>query len=224
MRLRAYRKVTLVGLGATLALSAPSARAQMPGMPVLQNAFTSPGFTVAVNYGGSSGGAYALGGAGAWAPSADGFQLSAGAGAYKAGTGATSAVTYGGRASLPVFHLLSDAMAIAIFGGIGGAHVNGLNETLAPIGVSVGYRHPLGATRALSVYAVPFYGWTHAQIAGTGGSATTTTNSGDLFGAIGADVTIMPQLGLSAGYQLGSRRGTKGVFGVALSYALSRGS
>ncbi len=222
MRIATLRVAALGGICG--ALAAPAARAQMPGMPVLQNAFASPGITLAANYGGGSRGAYSFGGAGAWAPASGGYQVSAGAGSYKAGTGTTSGVAYGGRFSLPVWHFLADAMAVAVFGGFGGARVNGLDQTLAPIGASVGYRRSLGNARAFAVYAAPFYGWTHAQIASTTtGSATTASNSGDLFGAFGADVTVMPQLGVSAGYQIGGRRGSKGLFGVALSYALSRG-
>jgi hypothetical protein len=62
----------------TIGAALPTAGAQMLGTPVLQNAFSNPGFTIAANYG-TGGDASAYGGAVAWAPRRAVVQLSGGA-------------------------------------------------------------------------------------------------------------------------------------------------
>ncbi|MDQ3951031.1 MAG: hypothetical protein M3282_11910, partial [Gemmatimonadota bacterium] len=122
--------------------------AQLPGLPVLQNAFVGPGFAAALNAGGGGGGtayAAALG----WAPGSARFQISIGVGTYRSG-GETGGA-FGARAAVPVFSLMDGNLGIAAFGGVGGAQgprVQGARVGLgqAPIGAAVGYRRALGAT------------------------------------------------------------------------------
>src|SRR3954447_24923507 len=68
-------------LFAMLIIAVPSmASAQMPGAPVLQNSWASPGIVVALDFASGMGSLY--GGAVGWAPSSGRFQLSAGAGSH----------------------------------------------------------------------------------------------------------------------------------------------
>jgi hypothetical protein len=97
--------------------------------------------------------------------------------------------------------------------------VAGVNESFFPVGVSVGWRHALGATRAFSVYAAPFYGALH--VPANSATGTTSTTKQNFYGSVGADVAVLPQVGLTLGYQAGGASWSKGVFGVAVSYALS---
>jgi len=130
---------------------APAAHGQMPGLPVLQNAFVSPGMAAAVNAGGGSGAttyAAALG----WAPGSARFQISVGGGALVS-SGETGA-TVGLRAAMPVFAFMGGNLGVAAFAGVGGG--KGAREAQGrpglgqlPIGAAVGYRRGLGATRGL---------------------------------------------------------------------------
>src|SRR3954463_2255952 len=68
----------LIGLLALCGV-ATSADAQIPGAPVLQNAWASPGIVGAVNFAGSSGQSVVAAAAG-WSPGSGRFQVSGGAG------------------------------------------------------------------------------------------------------------------------------------------------
>src|SRR4051812_43182098 len=87
----------IAGLVATIA--AASADAQMPGAPVLQNAWGTPGIVGALNVtGGSDGSTYAA--AGSWSPGSGRFQFSGGLGVQqRAGNGSGGA--YGVRVAMP---------------------------------------------------------------------------------------------------------------------------
>ena len=79
---------------------AGAADAQLPGAPVLQNAWATPGLVAAVNLGGGSDGSVYAAAVG-WSPGSGRFQLSAGAGAQsRTGTGSKGA--YGLRVAVPL--------------------------------------------------------------------------------------------------------------------------
>jgi hypothetical protein len=203
----------------------PALAAQLPGLPVLQNAFAGPGLAAAVNAGGGSGGtayAAALG----WAPGSARFQVSLGAGVLVSDGGTGGA--FGVRAAVPVFQLMGGALGIAAFGGIGGAQgprVAGARVGLGqgPVGASVGYRRALGATRAFSVYAAPFVVFYRNDRGDDTESATLFRVS------VGGDFAITRALGVTAGLESGAQRssddrpGPSGViWGVGISYAFGR--
>lgn len=195
------------------------ARAQMPGAPVLQNAFVAPGFTGAVDFGSGNGSVYAL--AGGWAPGSARFQLSAGIG-YRNPRSGGSSTTYGVRATAPLF-AVGPRVGIALFAGYGGASSAGAADSLRsaselPLGASIGFRQPLGATHGFSLYAAPM--WVRSTgVSGRGSESVFRT-------AIGADAALTSAIGLTVGAELGNsakRIGPSGTrWGVALSYALGR--
>src|SRR5918999_255677 len=103
--------IVLLGWGATV-------QGQLPGLPVLQNAFVGPGLAAAVNGGGGSGSsayAAALG----WSPRSARFQVSIGAGAHVGG-GETGGA-FGARVAVPVFSFRNGSLGVAAFAGVGGA-------------------------------------------------------------------------------------------------------
>jgi len=202
------------------------AAAQMPATPVLQNAWTNAGITVAADYGRrSDASAYAL--ALAWAPKGSRFQLSVGGGMLDDTISTRGA--YGGRLSIPLFGFASGRLGTAAFGGVGFATgAGGVRESAFPVGLALGFRHAFGPTRGMSVYAAPF-----ALIVRSKKDSTATEPKIDakttLFRAsVGIDVTLASQFGITIGYEDGARAGedefgpSSGVFGVALSYALRR--
>src|SRR4051812_2997720 len=84
---------------AATVLAAASAGAQMPGTPVLQNAWGTPGIVAAVNVGGGSDGSvYGL--AGGWTPGSGRFQFTGGIGARNL-TGVGTKAAYGLRVAMP---------------------------------------------------------------------------------------------------------------------------
>ncbi|MDQ6888612.1 MAG: hypothetical protein M3068_15185 [Gemmatimonadota bacterium] len=227
-----------VTAGMGLASATATAAAQMLGVPVLQNAFYNSGLTVAGNYG-TGDHMSAFGGAAAWAPGSGRFVLSGGAGAYKP-SGESSQFTWGGRLSLPIYQLMSGAVGVALFGGLGGASTTttffppclqivecpGVPTRVTilrvPAGAALGYRAAFGS-RGVSAYVAPFYGWSRVSV--SGGSSV---NAAQFRVSVGADVALLPAVGLSVGYESGAtaKNGdpgpTGGLFGVGLSYALRR--
>jgi len=217
--LQLLRKGVSAGVAA-LVLSA-AAGAQMPGAPILQDAWATAGLVGAVNVGGGSGSVYA--GAVSWTPGAGRFELSGGLG-FQSRTGLSSHTVYGLRAAIP-FGGASSTFGFAAFAGIGGG--SGRRSTSAdsaantaeiPVGAAIGWRHALGASHGLSVFASP------AFVFFTGGA-----KSGGLFrSGLGADFGITASLGVTAGVDLGGSRanavgGPSGVlYGVGLSYAFGR--
>src|SRR6185503_16378935 len=94
------RWLWIIRLAAVLAVViAGSADAQMPGAPVLQNAWATPGVVAALNVtGGSDGSLYAA--AGSWTPGSGRFQVSGGFG-FQTRTGNGSGGAYGVRVAMP---------------------------------------------------------------------------------------------------------------------------
>lgn len=195
------------------------AAAQMPGAPVLQNAFVAPGFTGALDFGTGAGSVYAL--AGGWAPGTARFQLSAGVGFRKPTFGGSS-TTYGVRAAAPLF-AMGERFGLALFAGYGGASSAGAADSLRtvselPLGASLGFRQAVGSTHGFSLYATPM--WVHATGPSGKGSESLFRTS------IGADAAVTSAIGLTVGAELGpsaKRIGPSGTrWGVAVSYALGR--
>ncbi|HET7457125.1 MAG TPA: hypothetical protein VFJ74_05700 [Gemmatimonadaceae bacterium] len=218
---------TLAALAVLLPLAAAAVplHAQMLGTPVLQNAFANKGVTVAADYG-SGGGARSYGAAAAWAPASGRVILSLGGGVLDpSDAGVKSRTTYGVRAAFAVKELMDGAAGIGVFAGVGGGGAPkndslGVGSLLTvPAGITVGYRHALGATRAISVYASPFYSWAKATVAGQSASAGRIRVSG------GLDVALVPKVGLTLGFESGAKAAagkpgpTSSLFGVGLSYA-----
>lgn len=200
------------------------AEAQLPTLPVLQNAFVGPGLAAALNAGGGGDGtvyAAALG----WAPRSARFQVSVGAGALIA-DGETGGA-FGARVAVPVFSLMNGNLGIAAFGGLGGAQgprVQGGRVGLgqAPVGAAVGYRRALGQTRGFSVYAAPFFAYFRSDFGDS-------TKSASLFRiAIGSDFALTRAIGLTAGLEAGAARTGNGagpdgvIWGAGVSYAFGR--
>lgn len=215
----------LPGLAATFAclllVVAPAADAQMLGAPVLQNAFSNPGFTVAVNFGTSSD-AKTFGAAGAWAPASGRFQVSLGGGSMSPRDGKGQG-TYGGRVAVPVFSFMEGKAGAAVFAGLGGASAPGARITTVPAGLAVGFRQAMGETRGFSVYAAPFYAWTRVEP-----TDEPALSKGLIRVSGGLDLGITRKIGVTLGYEAGARAGELdpgprgGVFGVAASYAFGR--
>jgi hypothetical protein len=210
--------------GLSLTLLAASAGAQLPGIPVLQNAWATPGVMIAVDGGGtSSRGTIAA--AASWAPVAR-FQMSAGAG-FQTGRAVGSSAAYGARVAVPLVPA-SSAVGISVFVGIGGAssHRNEAtfpeadsvtNSTVVPAGASVGWRHLGGIGRGFSLYVAP------AIVFYSGGTAPD-----NLFRlALGGDVGLSDVWGVTGGVDLGQSR-PRGVggpggpqFGLGVSRAIA---
>ena len=207
-----------------------SADGQMPGAPVLQNAWATPGMVGALNItGGSDGSLYAA--AGSWTPGSGRFQLSGGVG-YQTRTGAGSAAAYGARIAMP-FGGASSTFGFAAFAGIGGGgsqRKSTVSPTVPavadsttssaqiPLGVGIGWRRAFGSARGVSLYASPAY------VLFTGGSGS----KGLFRTAIGADVGITSSFGATAGIEFGATRGravggpSGSLYGLGVSYAFGR--
>ncbi|HEX2716476.1 MAG TPA: hypothetical protein VHM67_02285 [Gemmatimonadaceae bacterium] len=210
----------LIGLASTAA-------AQMPATPVLQNAWTNAGITVAADFGRrSDASAYAL--ALAWAPKGSRFQISVGGGVLDDTVDTRAA--YGARLSIPLFSFASGRFGTAAFGGVGFAPgANGVRESAFPMGVALGFRHALGPTRGISLYAAPFALLVRSKSDSSAADPKGLDEKTTLFRAsVGVDVTLASQFGITVGYEDGARAAERefgprsGVFGVALSYALRR--
>jgi hypothetical protein len=222
----------VIGLMAVSAL-AGSAGAQIPGAPVLQNAWATPGIVGAVNVAGSSGQSVFAGAAG-WSPGSGRFQVSGGVG-YQSRTDFDGRVVYGGRVAMP-FGGASSTFGFAAFAGIGGGprgkrqvvidSATGdkvtVDDTLSsttqiPLGASIGYRRAFGS-HGLSVYATP------AWVIYSGGPKT----DGLFRAAVGVDFGITRSLGATAGIDFGGTR-SKDVggpsstqYGIGVAYAFGR--
>lgn len=193
--------------------------AQLPSLPLLQNAWANGGVTVAANGGSSElGTAYAA--ALAWSPQARRFQISLGAGVFSPDEGSDWGA-YGARVMVPIRSFASGALGVSAFAGIGGGKRDTTSLVRVPIGLGLGYRRALGQVRSVSAYVTPFFVWTRASISG---DALERRGAARLSTAI--DFALTRQIGLTAGYELGQRESagpageSSGVFGVALSYAI----
>ena len=200
------------------------ATGQMPATPVLQNAWANSGITLAANYGRVTG-ASAFAGALAWAPTNARFQLSIGGGAVHVDSGAGSG-GYGARLSVPLVEFASGSIGTSVFGGVGFFGRKAVRESNFPVGLSLGWRHALGTTRAISAYVAPFYLLSRRK--GTVNGALKDDKGSVIRASVGLDVTLAPRIGMTVGYESGARAkelapGPRGsAFGVALSYALHR--
>lgn len=236
------RRIGFAAVTSAALAVASVAGAQMPGAPVLQNVWASPGIVGALDVaGGADGSLYAA--AGSWTPASGRFEISGGGG-YRSRTGVTSSGVYGIRVAMP-FGGASSTFGFAGFAGIGGgagsvthtrvscstvpaatgcAVVPGpdsvtidstASTTEVPVGVAVGWRHTIGATHGISVYATPSYVFYSGAAKSTG-----------LFriGA-GADFGVTSRIGATAGIEFGGSRarglgGPSGaVYGLGVSYA-----
>jgi hypothetical protein len=214
---------------------AASAGAQIPGLPVLQNVWASPGVVGALDIGGGSDGTTYAGAIG-WTPGSGRFQLSAGVGARTRKAGGSGA-SYGARVAMP-FGGASSTFGFAAFAGIGGGPAvstpastisfnNGnavtvpdsvSSTTEVPLGAAIGWRRAIGSNHGISVYADPAY------VLFSGGSKT----QGLFRAAVGVDVGITNSLGATVGVEFGGTRargfgGPSGTqFGVGVSYAFGK--
>jgi hypothetical protein len=202
--------------------------AQMPGAPVLQNVWATPGLVAAANLaGGSDGSVYAA--AIGWTPTSGRFQLSGGLGARNR-TGAGNGAAYGIRLAMP-FGKATSSFGLAAFAGIGGSSAGKTpssssssspdsvaNTAEIPVGAAVGWRHSFGATHGISVYATPSF------VFYTGGSDASNL----LRLAIGADAGLTTRIGITLGAEFGGTRprgvgGPSGtLYGLGVSYALGK--
>jgi hypothetical protein len=198
-----------------------SLTAQMPGAPVLQNAWASPGMVVAVDIAGGSGALY--GGALGWAPSGGRFQFSGGIGSLSPKGGGGNRVVYGGRVAMPIMQLMAGKLGVAGFVGIGGGAVKSGDttgsKTVLPAGVAVGYRQAIGTSgRGISAYLDPNYQF-HT---GTSG------NKGYFRVGGGLDLGVSPRFGVTLGFESGANAKAvavgpaSGLYGVGVSMKLGR--
>ena len=112
-----YSSATVaLAVAALAALSTPTA-AQIPGVPVLQNAFANPGLAFAANFGGGSGQNF-YGVAAGWGIGGR-FTLSGGAGAQRMAN--TTRGAYGARAAMSVWNSSGGALGAGGFVGFGAA-------------------------------------------------------------------------------------------------------
>jgi hypothetical protein len=196
------------------------ARAQMLGAPVLQNAFTNRGFTVGADFG-TGENLTSYGAAVAWSPMSAKYQLSGGI-AYLDPKFGSGTATYGARLMVPVFRRFPE-FGIAPFVGMGGATMSGVTDWQIPLGISAGYRRALGTSgRGISAYVSPFYSWSRVRESGQ------TSTHGLFRVSMGVDAAVLPQVGVTVGYETGAKAGvgqpgaTGGIFGLGVSYALHR--
>lgn len=202
----------------TMLLVPPASSAQMPSLPVLQNAFTNPGFTVAANYG-AGGGDFALGLAAAWAPGGGRFQVAGGVGVFRPDAD-DEYTTAGGRVSVPVAHFMDGNLGLATFAGAGGAWREGVTLMDVPVGLGIGYRWFVGDGRGASVHLAPMYRFIRH------GTAEGTSTQASLFRvAGGVDMTVWRTLGMTVGYEAGTTSQEvpdsppRGVLGLGLGWA-----
>jgi hypothetical protein len=197
--------------------------AQMPGVPVLQNAWATPGIVVALNAGGGSKGSV-WGGALSWAPgSGERARLQfSGGGGMQSVSGSGSRGVYGVRLAAPLMQMMDGKLGVAAFGGVGGGGSGGSTDTtatksLVPVGVAIGYRQALGS-RGFSVYGTPSF----QRASGKAGSASAIRV------AFGIDFALAKNIGLTGGIELGQTASTGevgprgSIYGVGASYALGR--
>ena len=214
-----FRAVRAAGAAAGVAaLCATTAAAQMPTVPILQNGFASSGMTLAVNYGSSKGSdAYAL--AAGWGPASRRFQVSGALGGVRPDTGSTW-TGYGLRAAIPLYSSATEQFGVAVFGGVGGARRDTTSLVRIPVGVSAGYRFPIGATRSVAAYASPFFVWSRLSERGSRAQGDNAMR-----GSVAGDLVLTRNIGITAGYEFGAKTSsgafgaTSGVFGAAVSYA-----
>jgi len=240
--------VRIVAAAAVLGvLSANVADAQMPGAPILQNVWATPGLVGAINVGGG-GGTTVYAAALAWTPEMGRFQVIGGAGAGT-GSGTGSRGAYGIRVAAPLGGT-SSTVGVAIFGGVGGGPArtqttavsctvfspgcavisptratsaififdSTTSTTIIPLGASIGWRNAIGSSHGISIYASPTFMY----------CAGGTSNASLFRMGIGIDGGLTSSLGLTGGLEFGGTRpqaigGPSGVvYGAGISYAFGK--
>lgn|GEM_PF-1101006 len=215
------RSLSVAGMVVAFSLAQVSTgRAQMLGAPVLQNAFTNRGVTVGADFGSGSD-LSSYGAAVSWSPMSATYALSGGI-AYLDPKFGSGTATYGARLMVPVLHRFPQ-FGVAPFVGMGGATMNGVTDWQIPLGVAFGYRRAVGESgRAISAYVSPFYSWARVRENGV------TSTHGLFRVSFGVDAAVLPQVGVTVGYETGAKAGvgeagaTGGIFGLGVSYALHR--
>ncbi len=214
------RELTLAGI---LTCVAAAAGAQMPGLPVLQNAFANPGLTAAANFGsGNRVASYAV--SAGWVPGNGRLQFSGGLGLHTArdstSRGSGTGLAYGARAMMPLMTFSEGSFGVAGFAGLGGAIRSGARSMRIPVGGAVGWRKAIGETRGVSLHAAPMVVFSSGQ----GVTAKTLVRFGT-----GADLGITPSIGVTVGVEGG--QGVKlpdgttdrqSLAGIGVSYVLGR--
>jgi hypothetical protein len=229
---RPPRACAAVLLAATT-LSATPVLAQMAGVPVLQGAFPRRGLAAAVDAGGADDGS-AVGGAVAFGLGADRLLVTAGLGAFRPPESyASTAFTYGARVAFRVMTLADGRLAVTPFAGFGRVELkrdrpaagqdSKAGAARAPAGVSVGFRHALGARGTLAFFAAPMYAFSRPDDAAESNEGFVRVAAGAEFGF----ATGFGAIGVTAGLELGQSApaGTFGPRGSAfgLGLALARG-
>ena len=195
--------------------------AQMPGLPVLQSAFPNRGVTAGLNYGSSSS-ERAYGAAAAFATAGSRFAASLGLGVLDPlDDGLSSQSSAGVRIAITGPRFLNRTVGLAGFVGFGGSP--GKKEqpglTNIPAGLAVAWRHSIGESRGIAVYAAPFYSWSRSTLDGESAS------QGLFRVSAGFDVALAQRIGVTIGGETGAKAGagkpgpTSNSFGVGLAYA-----
>lgn len=212
-----------LSLGAVVLMAAPSS-GQVPGSPVLQNAFANPGLAIAANFAGGGGQSF-FGAATGYGLGSGRLQASGAAGVQRANGSSRGA--YGGRVSANVWTSSGGSLGAGAFAGLGGAPrtrdaagVTNAAVMIVPVGITVGYRRAMGAKRGISAYASPLYRWTRAQ------TDAIKTSSGGLGGAVGVDFAVSQSFGATVGAEFGKSGGgsgrTSSTIGAAISFVPGR--
>lgn len=232
-RVLAHRVVRCALGAALLAGAAPSAAAQIAGLPVVQSPFPGRGVVVAVN-GGSSDDFDTIGGAALFTPGSQRLSVTVGLGA--AHGGGQSFTTAGARAAFHIPLGTSGRLGIAPFVGVGGIRADSVEIPGAvtpegevprtsysfvnvPIGASIGIRVPIGVTRAVTFHAAPSWQLWRFIVSGFGDTSQSYWRLG-----LGSDVSITERIGLSAAFETGYQADpgelgpTSNVWGVGVSY------
>jgi hypothetical protein len=216
--MRRTSKLILITVGLACAATPTGSSAQLPLLPVLQNGFISSGTTVGINVGSATNHtAYAV--AASWAPRAERFAVTGGVGFFDATTGDRWSA-YGARLVIPVISLREGSIGFAAFGGIGGGRHDTTSVVRVPAGLAVGYRHAIGDSRGISVYATPFFVWARESVGGRRGDSGNGARA-----SLGLDIALARTFGLTLGYEFGSAVGLgpistgNGVFGAGVAYA-----
>jgi hypothetical protein len=210
---RALASLAMILVTSTLAPGSVSG--QLPGLPVLQNAFGNPGLSAAFNFG-SGGGASTYVGAASYG--AGRLILSGGVGAFAPDSGSTAA-SYGARVALPLVSFMGGSVGVAAFAGVGGVSVEDVSTTQVPLGAAVGWRRRFGATRGVSIYAAPLVSYNRASGDGESESEWRFEYS------VGADLALMRRLGLTIGVGSASLPGgfalqdSDVIFGAGIAWA-----
>ena len=211
----AYKTLALALTGVLAALS--TASSQIPGSPVLQNAFANPGLAFAANFGGGGGQSlFAL--AAGWGLGSGRFLLSGAAGAQRSNESTRGA--YGARASMTAWTSAGGGLGAAVFAGVGGAprtrSATGMSNAAVfaiPAGITAGYRRNMGTKRGISAYVSPMYRWARISTDDDG-----TSSEGSVRLAVGLDFSFNPSLGVTAGAEMGSKKTGASTFGAAVSW------